>query len=173
MRVIGLTEIRNAVLAAIEEKGEHYRYPFANSELQCVYFEEGDEHEAVNSCGVGFALDKLELKTTALELIEIYKRGPLRATVEPSASELLSMFNRNDELDVMFTDAAKRWADCFQQRQDEGAEWGAAAREADIRVGTSEYIGINVSKEPVTVAVSSHSDLYGSMHSTDEHNPNL
>ena len=171
MRVIGLTQLRDAVLRAIEEKGGDYVYPSAGG--NCVYFE-GDEH--TNSCGIGYALDTLELKSKAIDLIDEYRKNQggmyFPRPPEPSAEELLRMFNDDDD-DVMFTAAAKHWAQEFQLRQDDGATWQGAADHADNRAGTAEYIGINQGREPVTVAAVSHSDLFGDMHSASEHDPNL
>ena len=169
MRIIGLTELRAAVLKAIEQKGADYIYPHAGG--TCLYFE---GEELANSCGIGYAIDTLELKGKAIDLIDQYRRENIASIgqiPEPTAEELLRMFNEDDEDGVMFTAAAKHWALCFQIRQDEGAAWGSAAKYADSRAGSEEQIGIRRDAPPsegegMTAA-------FGSMHSTDKHSHTL
>jgi hypothetical protein len=164
MRVIGLSDIRAAVYKAIEEKGRHYVYTDEHPEA-CVYFNE----DGSPSCGIGFALATLELKEPAQDGIADYLRAHRSQSSEPSASALFALLNLNDDPHVMFTAAAKHWADMFQNLQDCGRAWGEAASAADARYGTTEYIGINIG----TSAHHAFAETFGGMHSIDEHSPSL
>ena len=134
-RVITLDELRGAVSQAIEEKGANYVYPeFATG--ACVYFYK----DGSNACGIGWALDKLGLKSEALVGVKTYIHetgyNPFTSN-QPTATALFKIMGRDAE-GAHFTARAQMWADCFQLAQDEGATWGGARDHADELIGTTE-----------------------------------
>lgn len=121
-RLISLEDARDAIDAAIAERGENYRYPVHEKASGCEYV----TTEGRGDCGVGVCL--LSWGVPAAFFWEAQGNGDFRNTQEFDRME-------NEVPGLKFTPEAVRYLTEFQFVQDAGNSWGYAKMAAESRVG--------------------------------------